>query len=186
MSKCLDCQGGHQNHMIEITWKFPVRVKVCVCANRWSVGGGKTVAQRRHGNRRMGQEDPRAKRRGAGQEVWSMLIFYQENGYGLWLWMFRGFVLTDHGNYGKIDAPCKKKVRLHAVMRCRLSNSQFHRFIDYGRKTRYQNRLCGVDLHYSLIPRIFVSIGTLACPPYDYSSVKLEKSSNATCSKAHN
>ena len=78
--------------------------------------------------------------------------------------MFRGFVLTDHGNYGKIDAPCKKKVMLHAVMRCRLSNSQFHRFIDYVGKTRYQNRLCGVDLHCSLIPRIFVSIGTLALP----------------------
>ena len=42
------------------------------------------------------------------------------------------FLLTDHGNYGKIDAPCKKKVLLHAVMRCRLSNSQFHRFIDDG------------------------------------------------------
>ena len=73
-------------------------------------------------------------------------------------------LLTDHGNYGKIDAPCKKKVRLHAVMRCRLSNSQFHRFIDDGGKPRYQNWLCGVDLHCSLIPRIFVSIGTLALP----------------------
>ena len=131
---------------------------------------------------------PRAKRRGGGRGwrggvcSFSIRKMVMAHGYGHvpWLRTNRSWQLWQDRR------SMQKKVRLHAVMRCRLSNSQFHRFIDDGGKTRYQNRLCGVDLHCSLIPRIFVSIGTLACPPYDYSSVKLEKSSNATCSKAHN
>ena len=74
------------------------------------MGGGKTAAQRRHGNRRMGQEDPApGKEKGGGAGGVEYAHFLS----GKWLWlmvmvMFRGFVLTDHGNYGKIDAPCKK------------------------------------------------------------------------------
>ena len=49
-----------------------------------------------------------------------------------------------------------------------------------------QTMWCGFTLQPDPLPRIFVSIRTPASPPYDYSSVKLERLSNATCDKAHN